>query len=263
MFRLRGQSLVVFLVLSCLVGCASGQKQSESSTDPVPAVADEASIDSKAPGSPADSAEASKGSLQEYKIKKGDTLMKIAYRFLGDISRWKEVYQTNKDKIPDANAIPVGVVIQVDISRAAETPEGDKYLIRTGDTLGKISSQLYGTPTRWKEIYEKNKQLIHDPNKIFAGFYIYYTPDSSVGASREKTAPSATAAAGGMPSVPTLGPLGLNQSALPGGQGPSKPSLAQGVSSANPEAPASDATTSVAQGQGSDPAPVSDSAQGQ
>ena len=53
-------------------------------------------------------------------------------------------------------------------------PEGLPYLIRTGDTLGIISTSVYQTSRKWKMIWENNRPLIKDPNKIFAGFTLYY-----------------------------------------------------------------------------------------
>ena len=51
--------------------------------------------------------------------------------------------------------------------------DGNPYLIKSGDTLGKISNTTYGTIKYWKNIWNNNKPLIKDPNKIFAGFTIY------------------------------------------------------------------------------------------
>ncbi|MBI4924338.1 MAG: hypothetical protein HY843_00310, partial [Bdellovibrio sp.] len=43
------------------------------------------------------------------------------------------------------------------------------------DNLVLISTDIYGKSSKWKKIWENNKQLIRDPNRIFAGFYLYYT----------------------------------------------------------------------------------------
>ena len=43
-----------------------------------------------------------------------------------------------------------------------------------------ISKKKYGTPVRWKSIWDNNKPMIKDPNLIFAGFTLYYIPDNSV-----------------------------------------------------------------------------------
>ncbi len=43
--------------------------------------------------------------------------------------------------------------------RAAST-----YIVKAGDTLLKVSSVVYGTPDRWKEIFEANKDKIKKEN---------------------------------------------------------------------------------------------------
>jgi nucleoid-associated protein YgaU len=53
-------------------------------------------------------------------------------------------------------------------------PEGNPYLIKNGDTLGGISGQVYNNRNKWRSIWDNNKPLIKNPNKIFAGFTIYY-----------------------------------------------------------------------------------------
>jgi nucleoid-associated protein YgaU len=57
--------------------------------------------------------------------------------------------------------------------------EGNPYLILKGDTLGIISTATYGTVKYWKNIWNNNKVLIRDPNRIYAGFTIY-TPELAV-----------------------------------------------------------------------------------
>ena len=57
---------------------------------------------------------------------------------------------------------------------------GESYLIKRGDTLGVISNDVYGTTRKWKKLWENNRQLIKDPNKIYAGFYLYYQPEGKL-----------------------------------------------------------------------------------
>lgn len=112
----------------------------------------------------------------EYTVQGSDTLMKIAYESYGDLYQWKRIYEDNKDRITDPNAIPRGTRLR--IARSAGTVaidrNGEKYMIKSGDTLGTISDDVYGTTKKWKRLWENNKQLIHDPNKIYAGFFLYY-----------------------------------------------------------------------------------------
>ena len=117
----------------------------------------------------------------EYSVRVGDTLMKIAFETYGDLYKWKAIYEVNKDKIKDPNLLDAGLILSLEKSVVAVTLErnGEKYLIQRGDTLGSISNTIYGTPSRWKALWENNKQLIRDPNKIFAGFYLYYIKDNA------------------------------------------------------------------------------------
>lgn len=43
------------------------------------------------------------------------------------------------------------------------------YEVVSGDSLSKIAKREYGDPKDWKRIFEANRDLIKDPNKIFPG----------------------------------------------------------------------------------------------
>lgn len=61
---------------------------------------------------------------------------------------------------------------------AAGLPEiGSKmaYVVEQGDTLGKISRKIYGTPSRWNELASLSG--ITNPSRIFPGDVVYYTLD--------------------------------------------------------------------------------------
>lgn len=120
---------------------------------------------------------ATTGKFAEYTFQASDTLMKIAFDTYGDVYQWKRIYNDNKEKIADPNNVPPGTVLRLDSPVMAFSQErnGEAYVIQEGDTLGKISSNVYGTPVKWRQIWENNKQLIKDPNRIYAGFTLYYT----------------------------------------------------------------------------------------
>jgi nucleoid-associated protein YgaU len=48
-----------------------------------------------------------------YIVKSGDSLSKIAKAVYGDADRWREIFEANKDKIKDPNAIEVGQKLQI------------------------------------------------------------------------------------------------------------------------------------------------------
>jgi len=111
-----------------------------------------------------------------YKVKSGQTLMQVAYDVYGDLYQWKKVLEMNKDKVSDPNKLTVGTELSVDQSPMSDAHDknGDPYLIKKGHTLRVISSDIYGMDTKWKRLWENNSRLIKDPNKIYAGFYLYY-----------------------------------------------------------------------------------------
>jgi len=43
------------------------------------------------------------------------------------------------------------------------------YTVQSGDTLGKISKQFYGNANEYMKIFEANRDLLSDPNKINPG----------------------------------------------------------------------------------------------
>jgi len=54
---------------------------------------------------------------------------------------------------------------QLDV--AQPTPEGNYYTVKSGDTLSKISKEVYGDPMKYGVIFEANKPMLSDPDKIY------------------------------------------------------------------------------------------------
>ena len=162
----------------------------DAALDPTPApvtVAKESKPSKRQPSA------AGNGQFVEYTVQPTDTLMKIAFETYGDLYMWKKIYEDNKSRIKNPNAVPKGTVLKIEqpTQLVKIDRNGDKYEIRRGDTLGKISSNLYGTKTKWKKLWKSNEQLIKNPNKIFAGFFIYYSmsPEERDSAEKMKNQP--------------------------------------------------------------------------
>lgn len=111
----------------------------------------------------------------EYVVEKNETLMMIAFKLYGDYGKWREIARKNAG-ILKGRQVRAGMRLTYDPPAVPFTwsPEGNPYLIRTGDTLGGISGSVYGTTKKWKYIWDNNKPLIKDPNRIFAGFTLYW-----------------------------------------------------------------------------------------
>jgi LysM repeat protein len=48
-----------------------------------------------------------------YVVRAGDSLSAIAQKFYGDANRWKEIWEANKDTVPDPNVITVGQELRI------------------------------------------------------------------------------------------------------------------------------------------------------
>jgi nucleoid-associated protein YgaU len=71
------------------------------------------------------------------------------------------------------NVKGVEKVIADDLNAPAPAPEevskDEFYEIKSGDTLGTIAKQFYGKSSQYMRIFEANREIIDDPNKIYAG----------------------------------------------------------------------------------------------
>ncbi len=62
-------------------------------------------------------------------------------------------------------------IAQVDDNMEVENkePEAVFHTVETGDTLSKIAKEHYGNANKYQEIFEANKPMLKDPDKIYPG----------------------------------------------------------------------------------------------
>ena len=58
---------------------------------------------------------------------------------------------------------------RVKVFAAEPEPEATMYTVKSGDSLSKIAKEFYGDAMRYPEIFEANKPMLKDPNKIYPG----------------------------------------------------------------------------------------------
>lgn len=111
-----------------------------------------------------------------YQVQKGDSLMLVSFKVYGDYRKWKKIYHLNETELKNSTSLSSGMNLKYEVPEEKFTwnPEGSPYLIKSDDTLGKISANVYQKPIYWKYIYDNNRTLIRNPNLIFAGFTLYY-----------------------------------------------------------------------------------------
>lgn len=111
-------------------------------------------------------------------VRGGETLMHIAFYAYTDYSRWRDIYEANRDKISSSQELTPGMEIRLPTPlNPYSRPSGKPYLIKWGDSLSLISKKVYGQMERWPEIWKNNPKQIRDPNLIFAGFTLFYHSD--------------------------------------------------------------------------------------
>lgn len=67
------------------------------------------------------------------------------------------------------NVEGVSEVKYENVSAPAAVEEVDYYEIVSGDTLSAIAKKFYGKSSEYPRIFEANKEVIKDPNKIYVG----------------------------------------------------------------------------------------------
>jgi nucleoid-associated protein YgaU len=121
-----------------------------------------------------------------HKVKSGETLGGIAKDVLGSASKWQVIADANPGV--DPYALREGMELKIPIGGAAaastasetlaQSPSpapsegaaaGSTYKVRRGETLETISKKVYGTKTRWPEIWVANLAKLEDPNDVFEG----------------------------------------------------------------------------------------------
>ena len=114
-----------------------------------------------------------------YTVGRGDTLWGIAARFCGNGNAWRRIYEDNRQIIRNPGRIYKGQKLIVYLTKRTTGPtapgtqreslEGSTYVVRKGDSLWTIARRAYGSGRLWKLIYEANKDIIADPERIRGG----------------------------------------------------------------------------------------------
>jgi nucleoid-associated protein YgaU len=78
--------------------------------------------------------------------------------------------QENREKIILAAGNVQGVDnVEDHLTVAAPAAEARFYTVVSGDTLSKIAAEQYGNASKYPVIFEANKPMLKDPNKIYPG----------------------------------------------------------------------------------------------
>ncbi len=62
-------------------------------------------------------------------------------------------------------------------SEAGEQWSSRTYTVKSGDTLSKIAKEMYGEAGKYPQIFEANKPMLEDPDKIYPGQVLRIPPE--------------------------------------------------------------------------------------
>ena len=77
--------------------------------------------------------------------------------------------KTVKLEPPPAPAQPATATVEPPQRETSNAPSNSTYDVKTGDCLWNIAKKQLGDGSRWKEIYELDKDKIKNPNLIYTG----------------------------------------------------------------------------------------------
>ena len=68
--------------------------------------------------------------------------------------------------------------VEAPTPEAPAEPEGTYYEVKRGDSLSKIAKAHYGDAKKYPQIFEANRPMLKDPNKIYPGQVLRIPPAS-------------------------------------------------------------------------------------
>lgn len=97
-----------------------------------------------------------------YVVQPGDTLGRIAQRFLGNVARWPEIFNINRDTVSNPDLIRIGQTLRIPVQLGT-------HIVQTGETLSGIAALRLGDGRHWRAIFDVNRDRIQNPDLIRAG----------------------------------------------------------------------------------------------
>ena len=98
-----------------------------------------------------------------YVVERGDTLVGIARKHYGDSMLWRKVYDANRSTIENPNGIWPGMKLVMPSGpepKPTETIVARTYTVKSGDTFYGVARQVYGTGTKWRMLYDANRDTL-------------------------------------------------------------------------------------------------------
>ncbi|KAF1712356.1 peptidoglycan-binding protein LysM [Pseudoxanthomonas kalamensis DSM 18571] len=87
-----------------------------------------------------------------------------------DFSNVSEGFTTSgqAQEAPDFSNVKEGFTVSGEIEDVTP-PTETTYTVERGDSLSKIAKEHYGRSSAWRDIFEANRDVLDDPDRIFPG----------------------------------------------------------------------------------------------
>jgi nucleoid-associated protein YgaU len=114
-----------------------------------------------------------------YTWAEGDSFVALAERYFGsrlEVARLRRVNEGRAEadlRVGDRIFVPrrapeAGELLAKSASAAGQW-EGGVYRVENGDMLGKIAKKVYGSASKWRVIYEANRDVLASPDSLEVG----------------------------------------------------------------------------------------------
>ena len=112
-----------------------------------------------------------------YTWQQGDSFAELANRYFGSRLHVNRLL-SNNEGLEDGDmraGDQILVPVRSSEPEAAATGGGigaTTYVVQAGDVLGTISTAVYGTSKSWRKIYDANRDVLADPNRLVVGMVL-------------------------------------------------------------------------------------------
>lgn len=106
-------------------------------------------------------------SVKIHKVAVGESLWQISQKYYNDGYKWTEIAKINNLTSPDL--LEAGQSLSIPELAVVPAVVTSEYLVVMGDDLWKIAVRAYADGYQWTKIWEANKAVIGNPDRVEVG----------------------------------------------------------------------------------------------